>query len=79
MCRCTCTKVQVLMPQEVIDPVRGLVGRNGFSQYVTDAVAENLRFDLLADLTAELEAEYGPVPEEVRAQTRREWPGCDPN
>ena len=33
--------------------------------------------DLLADLAAELEEEYGPVPPDVRAQTRREWPGYD--
>ena len=77
MCRCTCTKVQILMPEEVIEAVRGLVGRNGFSQYVTDAVAESLRMDLLADLAAELEEEYGPVPPDIRAETRREWPGYD--
>jgi hypothetical protein len=29
---------------------------------------------MLGELIEELEAEYGPVPPEVREQTRREWP-----
>lgn len=72
MCRCTCTEVQILMPEEVIEAVHSHVGRRGFSQYVTDAIAETLRVDLLDDLAAELEEEYGPVPLDIRAQTRRE-------
>jgi len=40
--------------------------------------APRLRMDQLGDLAAELEAEYGPVPADVRAQTRRQWPGYDP-
>jgi hypothetical protein len=41
---------------------------------VSDAVEREIRHDMLGELIEELEAEYGPVPPEVREQTRREWP-----
>ncbi len=67
-------KVSVSMPEELTKVVRARTGAGGFSRYVTDAVSREIRHDLLGDLLDELEAEYGPVPPEVRAQTRREWP-----
>jgi hypothetical protein len=54
--------------------VRARTGAGGFSKYVTDAVQERIRLDLLADLSAELEAEYGPVDEDGIEQAMREWP-----
>lgn len=68
-------KVSVSMPEELADAVRSRTGAGGFSRYVTEAVDREIRNDLLGELIDELEAEYGPVPPEVRAQTRREWPG----
>ena len=68
-------KVSVSMPDDLADAVRARTGTGGFSRYVTDAVQEKVRLDLLGELSAELEAEYGPIPEEIRKQTRREWPG----
>jgi hypothetical protein len=67
-------KVSVSMPEELAEAVRARTGAGGFSGYVTDAVQEKIRLDLLGELSAELEAEYGPIPEEIRKQTRREWP-----
>lgn len=67
-------KVSVSMPEELADAVRARTGAGGFSRYVTEAVQEQVRLDLLDDLSAELEAEFGPIPEEVRQQTRRTWP-----
>jgi hypothetical protein len=75
MCRCSCVKVRVTMPDELVGTVRAFAGHARFSEYVTDAAENRLRQDLLDELHAELEAEYGPVPPEVRAQTRRMWPG----
>jgi hypothetical protein len=54
-----------------------LPGAGGFSRYVTEAVSREIRHDLLGELLDELEAEYGPVPEELVEQARREWPDCD--
>ena len=67
-------KVSVSMPEELTEAVRTRTGAGGFSRYVTEAVEREIRHDLLGDLIEELEAEYGPVPPEVREQTRREWP-----
>jgi hypothetical protein len=67
-------KVSVSMPAELADLVRVRAGAGGFSRYVTEAVQRRIKHDLLGDLLAELEAEYGPVPAEVREQTRRTWP-----
>ncbi len=67
-------KVSVSMPEELADAVRARTGAGGFSRYVSDAVQEQIRLDLLDELSAELEAEFGPIPDEVREQTRRTWP-----
>ena len=67
-------KVSVSMPEELAEAVRARTGSGGFSRYVTDAVDREIRHDLLGDLAAELEAEFGPIPEEIRLETRRMWP-----
>ena len=67
-------KVSVSMPEELTEAVRARTGTGGFSRYVTDAVQEQVRQDLLDDLAAEFEAEYGPIDEELVEQAMREWP-----
>lgn len=67
-------KVSVSMPEELAEAVRTRTGAGGFSRYVTDAVQEQIRQDLLDDLAAEFEAEYGPIDEDLVEQARREWP-----
>lgn len=70
-------KVSVSMPEELAETVRSRTGAGGFSRYVTDAVEREIRHELLGELLDELEAEYGPVPPEIREQTRREWPNYE--
>ena len=67
-------KVSVSMPEELTQAVRARTGTGGFSRYVTDAVQEQIRLDLMDDLIAEFEAEHGPVPEELVEEAMREWP-----
>jgi len=62
------------MPEELAEAVRARTGAGGFSRYVTDAVHEKVRLDLLDDLSAELEAEFGPIDEEGVRQAMRLWP-----
>ena len=70
-------KVSVSMPEELVEAVRARTGAGGFSHYVTEAVEREIRHDRLGELLDELEAEYGPVPPEVREQTRRMWPSYE--
>jgi len=67
-------KVSVSMPEELAEAVRARTGAGGFSRYVTEAVDREIRHDLLGELIDELEAEYGPVPQELLDEARREWP-----
>lgn len=67
-------KVSVSMPEELADAVRARTGTGGFSRYVTDAVQEQVKLDLLDDLLAEFEAEHGPIPEELVQEAMRQWP-----
>jgi hypothetical protein len=67
-------KVSVSMPEELADAVRARTGAGGFSRYVSDAVQEQVRLDLLDDLIAEFEAKHGPIPEELVREAMREWP-----
>jgi hypothetical protein len=67
-------KVSVSMPEDLLSAVQRRVGRGAFSQYVSEAVAHRLGYDLLAELLTMLDDEHGPVPEHMLAQARREWP-----
>lgn len=67
-------KVSVSLPRELTEAIRARTGPGGFSRYVADAVQERFHHDQLGDLLDELEAEHGPVPDEIRQQTRRLWP-----
>jgi Arc/MetJ-type ribon-helix-helix transcriptional regulator len=67
-------KVSVSLPSELIKAIRTRTGAGGFSRYVAEAIQERLRLDLLDDLSAELEAEYGPIDEEGVREAMKEWP-----
>jgi hypothetical protein len=67
-------KVSVSMPEELTETVRTRSGAGGFSRYVTDAVQEQVRQDLLDELISDYEAVHGPIPEELVEEAMREWP-----
>jgi Arc/MetJ-type ribon-helix-helix transcriptional regulator len=67
-------KVSVSLPAELTEAVRARTGAGGFSHYVSEAVQEQLRLDLLDDLSADLTAAYGPVDDEQVRQAMTEWP-----
>jgi hypothetical protein len=71
-------KVSVSMPADLTEAVRRRAGAGGFSRYVSDAVHARIYHDQLGDLLDELEAEYGPIPPEIREQTRLMWPDANP-
>lgn len=67
-------KVSVSLPEGLTAAVQQRVGKGEFSRYVTEAVAHQLELDLLAELSALLEAEHGPVPDEYLAEAGDAWP-----
>jgi Arc/MetJ-type ribon-helix-helix transcriptional regulator len=66
-------KVSVSMPEELAEAVRARTGSGGFSRYVTDAVQEQFRLNLLDELSAQLQAEFGQFDEEGVRQAMRLW------
>ena len=66
-------KVSVSMPEELAEAVRARTGSGGFSRYVTDAVEERVRLNLLDDLSAQLQADFGPFDEEGVQRAMRLW------
>jgi Arc/MetJ-type ribon-helix-helix transcriptional regulator len=71
-------KVSVSMPEELADAVRARTGSGGFSRYVTDAVEEQVRLNLLDELSEKLQAEFGPFDEEGVRQAMRLWTEEEP-
>jgi len=67
-------KVSVSMPEDLAAAVRERTGPGGFSRYVTEAVEEKMRLERLEELSAYLEAKYGPIPEDLIREAMREWP-----
>jgi len=70
-------KVSVSMPEDLTAAIRQRTGSGGFSRFVTEAAAERLRLERLDELSAYLEAKYGPVPEELIQEAMREWPNYE--
>lgn len=62
------------MPEDLTAAVQRRVGRGEFSQYVSDAVARQLELDLLGELSALLQDEYGSISDEALTDARNSWP-----
>ena len=67
-------KISVSMPEDLATAVQQRVGRGEFSWYVTEAVSRQLELDLLQELLAMLDEEYGPIPDEALTEARDAWP-----
>lgn len=61
--------------EDVLAEARGRAGRRELSSYVNDALRRQLQQDRLAELLAEMDAESGPIPDEVMQEARRLWRG----
>ena len=70
-------KVSVSLPEGLTAVVQQRVGKGEFSHYVAEAVARQLELDLLAELAALLDAEHGPIPEELLAEAGAAWPDAE--
>lgn len=73
MYECTCVKVNVWMPGDLVERVRAHTGVAQFDRYIVAAVVERLRLELMDELSAYLEAEFGPLDSEQLAQAAKLW------
>lgn len=67
-------KVSVTLDADLVAEAKSQVGERGFSRYVNEALALRRQRERLEQLERELADEFGPIPEEVREQVRKEWP-----
>lgn len=70
-------KVSFTIDGELLAEARRRVGRRELSSYVNAALRRQLQHDRLGALLDEMEAEAGPVPDEVMEEVRRAWPAAE--
>lgn len=66
-------KVSVTLDEDLVVEIKTQVGERGFSAYLNDALRRYRQRERLQRLERELTEEYGPIPDEVREQVRKEW------
>ena len=71
------SKVSLSLDEQVLAEARTRAGRGELSSYVNEAVRRQLQHDRLGELLAEMDAESGPVPEELMMEARKVWLGSD--
>lgn len=67
------SKVSLSIEEEVLAEARARAGRRELSRYVSDALRRQLQHDRLGELLAEMEAESGPIPEQLMEEARQLW------
>jgi Arc/MetJ family transcription regulator len=69
------SKVSLSIEEDVLAEARERAGRRELSSYVTDALRRQLQHDRLGELLSAMDAESGPIPEELTEEARKLWPG----
>jgi hypothetical protein len=67
-------RVTITLPEDLEAAVKNEIGSREFSAYVTEAVAHQYQLEQLGKFLDEMEEKYGPVPEEIQAETDSWWP-----
>jgi Arc/MetJ family transcription regulator len=68
-------KVSLSIEEDLLAEARARAGRRELSSYVNEALRRQLQRDRLTELLAEMEAESGPIPDDVMEEARRLWRG----
>jgi Arc/MetJ family transcription regulator len=67
------SKVSLSIDEDVLAEARERAGRRELSSYVNEALRHQLQHDRLLELLAEMDAEAGPIPDDVMEQARKPW------
>jgi predicted transcriptional regulator len=70
-------KVSVSLPESLTQRVRRLAGPGSFSRYVANALEHQVQQDELSKWLAEMEAEHGPVPQDITEEVASTWDELD--
>ncbi|HEX5493396.1 MAG TPA: hypothetical protein VFX70_02330 [Mycobacteriales bacterium] len=70
-------RVTITLPEDLEAAIKAEIGEREFSSYVAEAAARRYQQDQLAGFLDELDAEHGPVPEQVRREVASWWPDAD--
>jgi Arc/MetJ family transcription regulator len=66
-------KVSITLDPAIAAEARRMAGDGGLSAFVNDVLRWHLQNLRLRKYLAELDEEFGPVPEELRKEAKREW------
>ncbi len=69
------SKVSFSIEEEVLAEARERAGRRELSSYVTGALRRQLQHDRLGELLSAMEAESGPIPDELMEEAGQLWRG----
>jgi hypothetical protein len=69
------SKVSLSIEEDVLREARERAGRRELSSYVSESLRRQLQHDRLGELLAQLDAESGPVPDELLEEARQLWRG----
>jgi hypothetical protein len=70
------TKISITIDTDLLEEVRSYAGGN-LSRYVNEALREQVRTTRLRKLVAEYEAEFGPIPAELRAKAEADFKAAE--
>ena len=66
-------KVSITLDPAIVAEARRMAGDGGLSAFVNDVLRWHLQSLRLRRYLADLDQAFGPVPEELREEARREW------
>jgi Arc/MetJ family transcription regulator len=66
-------KVSLSIEEDVLVEARERAGRRELSSYVTDALRRQLQHDRLGELLVAMQAESGPLSDELLEEARQVW------
>lgn len=70
-------KVSLSLDPDLLGEARQVSGARGLSGFVNDALRVRLQHERVRRLLAEMDDEFGPVPDGVMEEVRRSWPQLD--
>lgn len=67
-------RVTITLPEDLESAIKAEIGEREFSAYVAEAAARRYQHEQLTRLSDGVDAEEGPVPEEIRREVASWWP-----